>query len=401
MKFKIDNILIFKGIAVILFFSSVINYYILRSTFFVEIFSVLLVFYGFIVQKNKANKEIYLALFFSFTILSIYVLTILRSTGGYDDGIAKETYRFFSIAFIFLAFYTVTIPYKELFKFILLLCKLYVFYNIYEFTYLNLINFGHVEGLLFGKGILEYYKNATESQYFLPQTEFIIPFIRPYGLWFQPQKSAFIFPMALIVLYIYDRYFEKVKNKNLWYVVFILSTVIAGAKTALLAILILYAIISLSPPKRRVTFKQFTLYFFTSIFAIGIISYVLLLSNFNQSDTSASAFNKDAKALFKTDAFHLFFGLGFLDDKKLMSLGFAVESFIIRIISQIGVASFLFCLLLSIRVFFNKLTRVMLLIGILGFYMIIHYAIINIYFFIFVICLIIHHQKYAVKYEQV
>jgi hypothetical protein len=397
MRFKIDNVIIFKIIIFIFFFSNVINYYILRSTFFVEFVTVFLIFYGFFVQKNTVNKEIYITLFFCFIVIVICLIAILK--GGQFDDTAKEIYRFFSIAFIFLAFFTVNIPYKELFKFILLLCKWYVIYNIYEVIYLNLINPGNIEGLVFGKGILDYYKNEVASAYFLPQGEFVIPFIRPFGLWFQPQKSAFIFPIATIVLYIYNKYFEKVKNKNIWYVIFILSTLITAAKTALFTIIILYVIINIRAPTRRITIKQLTLYFFIIMAIVGIISYTILLSNFDDSKTSASAFSQDVNAFLKTDIFDLFFGLGFIGDEKMTSLGFAGEVFIIRLISQIGIINFLFCFLLSIKIFFVKLNKIICMVMVLGFYMILHYAVINIYFFTFVICLILHYQKYAVKYE--
>jgi hypothetical protein len=398
MKIKVDNILIFKTIALVYFFSNIINYYILRSTYFVEFFSIFLIFYGFFIQKNTVNKDILISFFLSITVLAVCLINIIRVGGEFDDT-AKETYRFFSVSFVFLSFFTVKIPYRELFKFILLLCKLYVFYNIYEIVYLNLISPGNIEGLVFGTGILDFYKNDVKSAYFLPQGEFLIPFIRPFGMWFQPQKSAFIFPIAIIVLYIYNKYFEKVKNKYVWDIIFILSALITGSKTALLAIIILYVIINISPPKRKISFKQFIVYGFVIVLIVGIISYIILLSNFSDSVTSASAFTRDLTALLRTNFFNLVFGLGFLDDRKMTLLGFAGETFIIRIIAQVGIVNFLLCFLLSLRVFFNKPDKIICMVMILGFYMILHYAVINIYLFTFVICLIIHYQKYAMKYE--
>lgn len=389
MYTKTLDIFFIKIIIILFFFSTIINFYVFPSFFFVELISLLIIFYGSLVQKHTFKTEVYLALSLFLFLLSLCAYSIIKGDFALD-GFAKETYRFFSITLLFASFYFIKLPFLEIFKLLLFLCKFYVLYNLYEFLYINVINTGDIDGLIFGRGIQDYY-NSADSSYMRQQSEYIIPFIRPFGIFFQPQKSAFIFPLGILILYVSDHYNYVVKKKYLWYFLFLISTLITGAKTALLSSILALLIISINFFKRFISIGQFVQIL---IFIILFLFMFLRIVEFSDSSHSTSvALSKDFNAFFNLDTLNILFGSGFLNNTTMTGLGFPGEVFIIRILLQLGVINSIIIAIFSIRVFLFNINKIIIIVLSLVFFMTIHYAVLNISFFLFVIALILFHEK--------
>ena len=113
----------------------------------------------------------------------------------------------------------------------------------------------------------------------------------------------------------------------------------------------------------------------------------------NSSDGTALALNKDYFAYTKLPFKDVLFGTGFIESKQLEMLGFSGESFIFRILTQVGTINFIFINLFIFIVFKNINLRVSLLIICIMFFMTIHYAVINVYFYLFVLSYILMYEK--------
>jgi len=390
MHIRTLDVFFLKMIIIVLFFSTVINFYVFPSFFFIEFFSLTIISYGLFVQKHTFKTEVYFPITLFLFSLSLCLYSILKV--DFDvDGFAKETYRFFSVSLFFISFYFIKIPYREMFKFLLILCKAYVFYNLYELLYINIINPGNIDGLIFGRGIQNYYNSPSGSSYFRQQSEYLIPFIRPFGILFQPQKSAFIFPLAMLILHVCDHYKYIVKKKYLWYFLFFISVIITGAKTALLSSIVILIILSINFFQRFVSIRQFIyMLMFIVVFFFGLLKIV----DFSNSTHSSSvAFSKELTAFFNLDIMNFLFGAGFINSTTMTSLGFPGEVFIIRVILQLGVINSIILAVFSIKVFLTNLNKITLIVLSLIFFMTIHYAIMNVSFFLFVIALALIHEK--------
>jgi len=384
-----DNYFI-NFIIIILFFANIINYYLISTTFLVEFISISLFSYGYFIQGNKFTKAIYLQLFFLFFLIFVLILSILQSNGTIGS-LGKETYRSFSILFFFIPLFLIDLSYEKTFKCILLLCKLCLIYTIYELVYINIISPGNIGGLIFGDAILDFYSNNDVSPYLLPQGGYVIPFIRPFGVFLQPQKSTFIFSFAIIVLYILKNDFSTQKTSDKWYYLFLIGSILAGGKTALLCNLLLFTIIKLQFFKRIVSYKQIVLLL---VIILSFFPFIFFCLHYlNSSDGTALALNKEILAYSNISFSNVLFGLGFIESKQFEMLGFSGESFIFRILAQVGVINFILIIAFSLIVFKNKNIKVSLMLLCLFFFMTIHYAILNIYFYIFIISFILMYEK--------
>lgn len=372
----------------ILLFTSIINNYLFSTTYLIELTSLFIIFYGILLKKMIRVKQSAINSLAMFSISIIFCLYFSFKVDFEIDGFAKETYRLFSFFLIYFALFFVDIQYEKVFRLILQICKLYVFYNLYELIYINLISPGNIEGLIFGKGILNYYNSPTETAYFNAQWELGIPFIRPFGFCFQPQKSAFIFPIAIIILFVIRNYFSP--SNKIWYSIFFISTILTGAKTAILASIFILIVINIDFFKVKMTRFQFLKF---CAFTILILVSIFFIIYFSNSDHSSSvAIKKDLIGLSNLKLTDILFGAGFLSAEKLRSMGFSGESFILRLITQLGFINFSAFALLFIALFIKRINKIIILLLVLFIAMTLHYAIINIPLFLFIISLILAHE---------
>jgi hypothetical protein len=374
---------------ILFFFSSIINYYFLPTFFLTEAFVLLVILRG-VLKKTLVKEDFFSCFFlclFSF-ILIVYGYLLPKNE---LDSFAKESYRFLFIPFMVLPYYFLRPDYKKVFRLILICCRIYMIYNLYEVIYINLIDPGGVQNTIFGNAIYAFFKTDESSAYFLPQGEFLIPFIRPFGLWLQPQKSAFIFPIAIIIEYVYRRDFDKTVRSNLWYVLFIISSLLTGGKTALITSVLLVYILNVKFFRERISIKQF--WFLLASLCLLLVVSVIVWS-FSQSEHgSASAMATEVNALFGLPISSILFGVGFLNNADFMEKGFTGESFLIRIISQIGIVFYTIYSFLFAFSIVKKIDKLNILVLIVLFYMMLHYAIINVYYFTNIICLLFYYNN--------
>lgn len=378
----------FFGILFLL--SSLINYYFFQTYFLIEVFVILSFLYALIIKKKFSSSivNIYGVVFFAILIL-IYGMIITESK---FDSFLNESYRFLISPIALFPFFIFKPNFRNIFKLILFCCRVYILYNLYEVLYINLIDPGGVTNTIFGDVINAYYNSENSSPYFLPQGEFGIPFIRPFGLWLQPQKSAFIFPIAIIVEFIYFRDFKSNRKPYIWYILYIISTVITGAKTSLIAALIIFYIIQIDFFKRIIDLKQF-IFFIFSLCILFVMCLYTIISDSSQNNMTL-ALNLDFNALFNLSLGKLFLGTGFLNNVSFMNLGFVGESFLIRIIAQIGVIMFFLYLFSFIFSVIKKIDKINFMILFLLFQMTVHYAITNIYYFNFIIAAVLYYNNF-------
>lgn len=371
-------------------FSFVINYYIFPSFFLLELFCSIILILG-LSRNSKFNiadiyPQIILAVFSSLLILYGYLLAYFDT-----DGFAKETYRFFFISILFLSFYFINPSYPKLIKLIVILSRFYILYNFYEFVYINLLEIGGIKNLLFGKAIVGYYADQENSLYFLPQADLGLMFIRPFGLWMQPQKSAFIFPLAILGQYIYKKYFNNSSKSFVWYFLFMFSLILTGAKTALLTAFLTISIVHFDFLKHRINYKQMillTIYFFLFVIVV-LSSFIFSTTNQGTSD----ALDIDINAFLHLPLFNILFGLGFVTNETLLNLGFVGESFLVRIMSQVGIILTVVYFILFLKVSFKKINSVSISIIVIFFNMMIHYAVTTIFYFSYVLVVLIHFNN--------
>ncbi|QLC67482.1 hypothetical protein LPB248_14570 [Flavobacterium sp. LPB0248] len=382
---------VMKLFVLLFFFSSIINYYLFPTFLITEIFVFFVVIRGVIKGKAKAiHKHFFSALMLSFFSLIIFFYGSLLPKNELD-GLVKESYRFLFIPFMMLPFYFIDPDYKKIFYLILLLCRFCILFNLYEVIYINLIDPGGIKNSLLGNAIYGFFNDVDTSDYFLPQGEFGIPFIRPFGLWLQPQKSAFVFPLAIIVEYVYSKDFDKKVYTNFWYVLFIVSCILSGAKTALIASIFIVYIIKIDFLKVRMSLKQF--WFLTISLFLFVFGGVGIWSFSQSGHGSASAMSIELATFVQLPLFSKLFGIGFINTYDFLSYGFTGESFLIRFAVQIGVVFFIFYICFFALSIIKKIDKINILLVVVIFFMILHYAVINVYFFTNIICFLFYYNN--------
>jgi hypothetical protein len=118
-----------------------------------------------------------------------------------------------------------------------------------------------------------------------------------------------------------------------------------------------------------------------------------IISDSSQNNMTL-ALNLDFSALFNLSLGKLFLGTGFLNNVSFMNLGFVGESFLIRIIAQIGVIMFFLYLFSFIFSVIKKIDKINFMILFLLFQMTVHYAITNIYYFNFIIAAVLYYNNF-------
>lgn len=363
-------------------FSSIINYYV-PTFFFIELFTIFTTFYYVVNnQKKLIDIKLLIPLFIVLFLASYSLLLHPEINGNY-----KEMYRFMSIIFIIFSLALLRINFNQIILLTVNITRLYIIYNLYEvFT----INFASIESLYFYNYILDYFGTA-EGQYFLPTWQYGFPMYRPFGLWFQPQKTGFIFTFAIIFQYLYKRDLNNKTHSLLWISLYIFSQILVGGKTAIIASIIIVLILYVDI--KKITISQVFIFtilaFFSAYFYINVIS----------GDSSEGALAKDISALLNLNIFKILFGSGSLPFEELLKLNFATESFIVRIVFNLGILN---TILLSLTFFIviAKYNKISLVIFVVLFFSVIHYAILNVPYFIFLLSIIIQYNKEKKLYDR-
>lgn len=379
-QFLSTESLYYVMICVLMFLSGPLNAYITTSIL-PEVIVVLIILYGIVrfnricIRKNDLGCCLIILFFFLYTLL-------LNHTGDFF----KEQYRFCFLFFFCLFLCSSGMNSWKLMEICLFLCKIHILFGIYEIVYINLFNPGGYEStFLVGKAMSQH---PEDSQYLNASWEYGFPYIRPFGVLLQPQKSGFIYVVGIIMQYLIDSSKKKRMSKK-WFFLFFAMAVATSAKTAILCIIGLGAIIFLN------FYPRPTNLFVSSIFycvCIIVFAYIFIIP-FNSDFAVFGDVKKDIASLFNYGIDGSLMGIGILDSKDLMAHGWSTECSLARIIAQSGYVGFSFILFAGCN-FFNTRDRKLnwiLLFTIL--FMHIHYCVTNAHFIILCISVIVFYAK--------
>lgn len=355
-------------------FSHLVNHYFFSTAVLPEIVT----FGGvaiYVLQRKRLMFDKYGALLLLFSGLSLLFLAIMygRGLGGIGT-LGKESYRVLMIPWICLAFYLNReyVDLKIVTSVLLLLLQVIALYTIYEFMQLNYLDRGRATAHPFSGAIASYY-GEMKGQYFNAVWDYGVPFYRPFGVWLQPQKSAFVFPLGIIILFDAKRmgqYRDRFGRFAFWLLIFTLACVLSGGKTAILALLTLLALNS----TRRAILLQ-----------IGVIlpaTIALLMMAIVRFRHTFQTLIQDLQGFLELDSMNFLLGVGFASTQGLRTLGFSVESFALRYVSSTGLVIFLvsvsFWLIFFTKRGQDRWTIVNALILVL--FMVLHYSVLSVQF---------------------
>jgi hypothetical protein len=351
-------------------FSTIINGTYFKTSAFIEVLAAtnLLLYFLLCRENHLGHFEKILCLFAGTSIIiACYCLT---KTDGHIDGVGKEAYRVLFIPIILLSLSLLSLRIQWVLK--VLLCTIWIgiAYEIYEFWILNIAQIGF-EKLPFYNAINSYYGNDVGGQYFKQVGDFGFIFYRPFGIWLQPQRSSFLFPLGIIVIYIYDKYFREkphILRRNLFILFMAVLTFIGGGKTALLLSVILITIIAINykNPLQMI------------VLCLGVsIALIWFIYNFSFQETINDVV-KDIFAIGNLRIDQILFGLGFTDQVKLASFSFTTESSLMRLFAQFGMLAFGIITIFAIAIFLTpRLNRIDILLMCFLLFATIHYSVIS------------------------
>lgn len=317
------------------------------------------------------------------------VIFILGMLGNYDDFCFKENYRFF-VQFVFLAiFINSSYDNERALKIAFWLCVLHIPFTVYELIHINITSPNDFTGLLItGPAMSTYDEN---SQYLLPSEDLGFPMLRPFGLMLQPQKSAFVYVFGIVIKYLLDK--KNLEYKNFWYFLFLAAVIASAGKTAILiAFVLLLAILYNVYPSLNVTKGRMITYV---ILGIVLLLY-LLIHTLQITDARAQALGdigNDLLAIWNYSEWKAIFGHGIPSVADMENHGFIVESYLARIVLQLGYLPFLLVCFAATKIYKAKewkLNYIMLwlVFGLMG-----HYCVLNTPFFQFLLCVIVCYYK--------
>lgn len=373
---------IYIAYTILIFLAAPLKYY-FPTSIVLEIS--LLIGLGFLViYRFRYQQETFNYLILSvFYIVSLFVYgTII---GTQPISFFKENYRFFFFYLIFIVAYLLPLDYRYILRIALWCCIFNVFFTIYELLSLNVFNFGDYNQIFFiGKEISNF---EEDSPYLQQQSELIIPFIRPFGLLLQPQKSAFIPVFGILITYALSK---EISHKVLLYSLFVLNLIITGGKTAILTgFLVSYIILFDVNMKTKI--QLWKVYFYFGVFFLLLV--FIIFSDTDIQHIVLSDVSNDIMGLFNYPISNVLFGVGIPDEADLKSHGFICESFLARIVAQCGIINTTILVLLSIYLFRVKDRKINLIILSLFFGLLIHYCCINSYFIAFILSIYICFYK--------
>jgi hypothetical protein len=296
------------------------------------------------------------------------------------NGDFKEIFRFLSIPLMLISLFILNVNYDKLIKFAIFITRLFILYNVYEFV---IINFYSISEDPFYTQIIKYYGTST-GQYFQYTWDYGIPLYRPYGIFLQVQKSAFIFPLGIILQYIYKKYINPFSKSFFWNIVLILSVFLSLGKTATLLSIILIFILYIDINKIKI--KTVIL-----IFILFIISFYL--SIYIGHNSVQGTMSKDIVAYLNLDINEVLFGKGYIKTTTYFSLNYAHEVFFIRLLTTFGLINFIILIILYISIL-NKINKINIAIVAFLLFSVIHYSIMNIQYFIYILGLMILYVNF-------
>lgn len=382
--FKFD---FFKLGIILIFFACPLRAY-LPTSFIVEFIAIVIFLFcmnskvGNGIEVKTKRNSIALA-------CVMVVIFILGMLGNYDDFCFKENYRFF-VQFVFLAiFINSSYDNERALKIAFWLCVLHIPFTVYELIHINITSPNDFTGLLITGPAMSTYDE--DSQYLLPSEDLGFPMLRPFGLMLQPQKSAFIYVFGIVIKYLLDK--KNHEYKNFWYFLFLAAVIASAGKTAILiAFVLLLAILYNVYPSLNVTKGRMITYV---ILGIVLLLY-LLIHTLQITDARAQALGdigNDLLAIWNYSEWKAIFGHGIPSVADMENHGFIVESYLARIVLQLGYLPFLLVCFAATKIYKAKewkLNYMMLwlVFGLMG-----HYCVLNTPFFQFLLCVIVCYYK--------
>lgn len=382
--FKFD---FFKLGIILIFFACPLRAY-LPTSFIVEFIAIVIFLFcmnskvGNGIEVKTKRNSIALA-------CVMVVIFILGMLGNYDDFCFKENYRFF-VQFVFLAiFINSSYDNERALKIAFWLCVLHIPFTVYELIHINITSPNDFTGLLITGSAMNTYDE--DSQYLLPSEDLGFPMLRPFGLMLQPQKSAFVYVFGIVIKYILDK--KNHEYKNFWYFLFLAAVIASAGKTAILiAFVLLLAILYNVYPSLNVTKGRMITYV---ILGIVLLLY-LLIHTLQINDGRAQALGdigNDLVSILNYPTLEAIFGHGIPSVADMENHGFIVESYLARIVLQLGYLPFLLVCYATSKIFKAKewkLNYIMLwlIFGLMG-----HYCVLNTPFYQFLLCVIVCFYK--------
>lgn len=382
--FKFD---FFKLGIILIFFACPLRVY-LPTSFIVEFIAIVIFLFcmnskvGNGIEVKTKRNSIALA-------CVMVVIFILGMLGNYDDFCFKENYRFF-VQFVFLAiFINSSYDNERALKIAFWLCVLHIPFTVYELIHINITSPNDFTGLLITGSAMNTYDE--DSQYLLPSEDLGFPMLRPFGLMLQPQKSAFVYVFGIVIKYLLDK--KNHEYKNFWYFLFLAAVIASAGKTAILiAFVLLLAILYNVYPSLNVTKGRMITYV---ILGIVLLLY-LLIHTLQINDGRAQAIGdigNDLVSILNYPTLEAIFGHGIPSVADMENHGFIVESYLARIVLQLGYLPFLFVCYATSKIFKAKewkLNYIMLwlIFGLMG-----HYCVLNTPFYQFLLCVIVCFYK--------
>jgi hypothetical protein len=372
MKLKLESL--YVGYAALALFAFFLNAFI-KTTFLLELVLVTNLCVYAAQQKrfgsiNGNTASIIVLAALSFLLICFGIL--------FNAKVDNEAYRLLFIPLIYFSFAAIKLNYRTLIRAVFWLSVIGGIYNIFDVFYFNLILAGNISEHFAASSLAA----LEDTQYDRLATFFgLFPFFRPFGIFGQPQKSAFISSLGILSYY----FLAQLEGRTLrhWkaYLIslfFLISGLVTGGTTGILASAVLLAII----------FGGEFGFVVSSGLVLGGIAAILVAIYFVlEHPLYYNAFSKDVSGLFGGDAFHLAMGSGFVSAEDLFKDGFGHEHFIFRVIYEVGLLPFLIWMaLLLASVFRNGLKRAGVLIFVLFFFMVVHYSITNVYFVVLFLC---------------
>jgi hypothetical protein len=373
MKIKLEHLYtLFATLALCTFFINIVA----KASLLLELI-VLTNFVVYIFQGEKFRNingntmavPLWAALSFLLICIAIFIETKVDS----------EAYRLFFIPIAYLSFSAIRLNYPKLLRALFWLSVAGAAYNIFDVVYFNLVLVGDISRHFASSGL----SSLEDTQYDQLVTFFgLFPFFRPFGIFGQPQKSAFIAAIGILCYYYLTRLDGTSMRRGRAYWIslyFFIAALVTGGTTGILATLMVFAIIYAGEFGVVVS----------SFLAFGTIASLVVAVYFVvEHPLYYNAFAHDVSGLFGGDIFRLAFGNGFLSAEDLFKEGFGHEHFIFRVIYEIGLLPFIcWTTLLVFSIFRQGFRRAGALLVTLMLMMVAHYSITNVYFVVIFLCI--------------
>lgn len=362
----------------------------LPTSFIVEGFSLVLLFYYDVsLKKNRFSIS-----FKKSTVVLALVLSVLFCLGlvtDYDDFCFKENYRFF-VQFVFLAiFVNRQFNYERALQIAFWLCVFHIPFTIYEVVYINLISPSDFTGVFLTGPAMSLYDE--DSQYLIPSWDLGFPMLRPFGLMLQPQKSGFVFVFGMLTKYLLDIKQKKEIN-SYWYYLFLLATIATAGKTSIIvAFLFLVTIKFNLYPRTDLSSKQIVWCIIIGLICLLYFAvHTLAIDTGGRTQATGDIVN-DLACIFNYPIGKAILGYGIPSVQSLKAHGFIVESYLARVVLQLGYLPFLIISIWAVKLYKANRWKVNYMMLLLVFGLMGHYCILNTPFFQFLLCVVVCYYK--------